>query len=307
MRAVKGASGGETGQDMTTRHNPCVVAATAMLLAVSTAQAATIHVDVANCPGPGDGSVGDPYCSIQTAIDNAVDTDEIVVAEGTYFENINFLGKAITVRSTDPNNAGVVQSTIINAAGSGTVVTCSTGEGPGTVLDGFTVTGGNDTFGGGMFNGVNTAPTVTNCTFSQNSAAAGGGMFNNTISGPMVTNCTFTANTAPAGAGMFNNRNTSPTLTNCTFCGNKFVAVEGGFVDGGGNNIACVLGACCLNDSCIVAVEVFCITAGGTYQGDNTICEAATCPTPCPADVDNDGIVGINDFLDLLAAWGPCP
>ena len=277
------------------------------VLAVSTAQSDIIFVDADNCPGPGDGSVRDPYCSIQTAIDNAVDTDEIVVAEGTYFENINFLGKAITVRSTDPNNAGVVQSTIINAAGSGTVVTCSTGEGPGTVLDGFTVTGGNDTFGGGMFNGVNTAPTVTNCTFSQNSAAAGGGMFNNTISGPMVTNCTFTANTAPAGAGMFNNRNTSPTLTNCTFCGNKFVAVEGGFVDGGGNNIACVLGACCLNDSCIVAVEVFCITAGGTYQGDNTICEAATCPTPCPADVDNDGIVGINDFLDLLAAWGPCP
>ncbi len=28
---------------------------------------------------------------------------------------------------------------------------------------------------------------------------------------------------------------------------------------------------------------------------------------PCPADVDGDGIVGINDFLDLLAAWGPNP
>jgi hypothetical protein len=29
------------------------------VLAVSTAQADTIHVDAANCPGPGDGSVGD--------------------------------------------------------------------------------------------------------------------------------------------------------------------------------------------------------------------------------------------------------
>ena len=45
------------------------------VLAVSTAQAGTIFVD-ANCPG-GDGSIGDPYCSIQTAIDNAVDTDEV--------------------------------------------------------------------------------------------------------------------------------------------------------------------------------------------------------------------------------------
>ena len=76
------------------------------VLAVSTAQADTIYVDV-NCPGPGNGSEVDPYCSIQTAIDNAVDTDEVVVAEGTYVEAIDFLGKAITVRNTDPMNPTV--------------------------------------------------------------------------------------------------------------------------------------------------------------------------------------------------------
>ncbi len=104
MRVDKGASGGEWGKTMTTRQNACVVVA--ILLAVSTAQADTIHVDDDNCPGPGSGTVRDPYCSIQTAIVNAVDTDEVVVAEGEYFENINFNGKAITVRSTDPNDAG---------------------------------------------------------------------------------------------------------------------------------------------------------------------------------------------------------
>jgi hypothetical protein len=26
-----------------------------------------------------------------------------------------------------------------------------------------------------------------------------------------------------------------------------------------------------------------------------------------PEDLDGDGIVGINDFLLLLAGWGPCP
>jgi hypothetical protein len=34
------------------------------------------------------------------------------------------------------------------------------------------------------------------------------------------------------------------------------------------------------------------------------------CPDPpqrCPADLDFDNEVGINDFLDLLASWGPCP
>ncbi|GAI61123.1 unnamed protein product, partial [marine sediment metagenome] len=32
----------------------------------------------------------------------------------TYYENINFLGKAITVRSTDPNDPNVVAATIID-------------------------------------------------------------------------------------------------------------------------------------------------------------------------------------------------
>ncbi len=27
----------------------------------------------------------------------------------------------------------------------------------------------------------------------------------------------------------------------------------------------------------------------------------------CPSDVNNDGVVGVNDFLQVLADWGPCP
>ncbi len=50
----RGICGGETGQDMSTRHNACVVVA--ILLCISTTQAATIFVDDDNCPGPGNGS-----------------------------------------------------------------------------------------------------------------------------------------------------------------------------------------------------------------------------------------------------------
>ena len=28
---------------------------------------------------------------------------------------------------------------------------------------------------------------------------------------------------------------------------------------------------------------------------------------PCPSDIDDDGMVGITDFLQLLGDWGPCP
>jgi len=92
------------------------------VLAVSTAQADTIYVDV-NCPGPGNGSEADPYCSIQTAIDNAVDTDEVIVSPGTYFETIDFMGKAIWLHSS-----GGWDVTTIDAQQTGTVVTCASGE-----------------------------------------------------------------------------------------------------------------------------------------------------------------------------------
>ena len=41
----------------------------------------------------------------------------------------------------------------------------------------------------------------------------------------------------------------------------------------------------------LVIVALLAFAAGGT----------------CPSDVNNDGTVGINDFLQLLSEWGPCP
>ena len=108
------------------------------------------------------------------------------------------------------------------------------------LLDGFTVTGGNahgwlSYGGGGMYN-LGGSPTVTNCTFSGNSASSGGGMYNDWGSSPMVTNCTFSGNLAPgdggpSGGGMCNASGSSPTVTNCTFSGNStsgFLAYGGG-------------------------------------------------------------------------------
>jgi hypothetical protein len=65
----------------------------------------------------------------------------------------------------------------------------------------------------------------------------------------------------------------------------------------------CATGACCLADtSCIEDISMGdCEAQGGEYQGDGS-----TCPLN-PFDITGDGIVGINDFLGILAAWGPNP
>jgi parallel beta-helix repeat protein len=199
-----------------------VLAGVAVVALASAAPAATIYVDDVSCPDPGNGSPGNPYCAIQTAIDNAVDTDEILVAPGTYFETIDLLGKAVWLHSSD--GPGV---TIIDAQLMGTVVTCATGEGAGTVLEGFTITGGRSTFGGGMRND-GSSPTVTGCTFTGNTALnTGGGMYNVNNSSPTVAKCRFTGNTAPEGGGMHNTAS-SPTVIGCLFIDNTASNTGGG-------------------------------------------------------------------------------
>ncbi len=160
--------------------------------------------------------------TIQAGIDAAVNGDEVVVALGTYFETINFLGKAIWLRSS-----GGPEVTIIDAQQLGSVVTCDNGEGPDTVLEGFTITGGSGTpcgffgtCGGGMFN-ENSSPTVTNCTFSGNMAADfGGGMFNGS-SNPTVTGCTFIGDTTDFRGGGIALFGSTLTVTDSAFIANS--------------------------------------------------------------------------------------
>ncbi len=182
--------------------------------------AATLNVD-RNDGGCND-VVGTPYCTIQAAIDDAVPSmHQVSVAPGTYNEIIDLLGKAITVRSSGGPSVTTIDATGVADPGDGLpVVRCDSGEGPDTVLDGFTITGGtgqtilgSESQGGGMYNN-GSSPTVMNCVFSANMADTnGGGMFN-ASSAPTVTNCTFSGNMAQRGGGVINFDEGSPTVTN---------------------------------------------------------------------------------------------
>jgi hypothetical protein len=105
-----------------------------LLLAVP-CQGRTITVDD---DGPAD------FSNIQAAINDASNSDTIVVAEGTYMgpgnRDISFQSKAITVRSTDPDDSNIVANTIIDCENTYRGFCFSGLEGANTILDGFTIT-----------------------------------------------------------------------------------------------------------------------------------------------------------------------
>jgi hypothetical protein len=112
--------------------------------------------------------------TIQDAIDVAQNGDTVLVAPGTYPENINFSGKEITVKSSNGNKV-----TIIDGGHNNSVVTFSSGEGRKAALHGFTVQNGEANgatdFEGGGISISNASPTVTGNIVKHNNAVNGGG------------------------------------------------------------------------------------------------------------------------------------
>src|SRR6266700_3422298 len=115
--------------------------------------------------------------TIQAAIDAAHDGDLVLVAEGTYKENIDFKGKAISV-----GGLGGASRTIIDGGGLDTVVSFRTGETRGSLLSGFTITNGfanpngpNSGEGGGIFvSGA--SPIILSSVIENNKACEGAGI-----------------------------------------------------------------------------------------------------------------------------------
>lgn len=123
---------------------PLVIAAGLAVGAPAPAFAADLFVDGAWTGCPGSGSTTDPFCTISDAIQAALPGDRVVVAPGTYLENLDFLGKAIVVES-----AAGPTVTVIDGGAIASCVTFATHEGDGAVLRGFTLQNG-----GGVLLGV---------------------------------------------------------------------------------------------------------------------------------------------------------
>ncbi|MFZ5884574.1 MAG: choice-of-anchor Q domain-containing protein, partial [Chloroflexota bacterium] len=149
---------------------------------------------------------------------NLTDRDKNPATNGT------ILSGNIGTASVTDNSYQVVQGSNLSAS---------------AVLDGFTITGGysngSSGHGGGMYL-ASSSPTLANLLISNNYAVAnGGGMYvtsPNSIpepsySRPTLTDVTFSANTAARGGGLFT-QNGSPALTRVVFTGNIATSGAGG-------------------------------------------------------------------------------
>ncbi len=175
--------------------------------------------------------------TIQAGIDAASDGDEVVVAPGTYNEVINFNGKAIELHSSDGANVTIIDGIGLNAR----VVECVGGEGSDTVLDGFTITGGD----GGIVC-ANSSPAILNCVIADNNADTGAGI-ECYRSSPTITNCTIQDNTANIIAGGVNcNAGSNPTITDCTITGNQATNGGGMYIV---NNSNPIIKQCVISDN----------------------------------------------------------
>ena len=191
----------------------------------------------------------DDACDLQTALSIANSGDQVWVAAETYIPTTTDLDlrtdtfqleSGVAIYGGFPAVGGewiernwlTNPTTLSGEIGSSDItdnsyhVVTGSGVDETAVLDGFTISAGSagnadePRDGGGMYN-AGGSPTLTNITFSGNSAKKGGGMYNESSSNPTLTNVTFSENTANQyyGGGMYNSYS-NPTLTNVTFSGN---------------------------------------------------------------------------------------
>lgn len=251
------------------------------------------------------------YPSIQAAVDAAQPGDDVLVAPGVYEELIDYLGKGITIRSL-----GGASVTTLDGGGVGTVVLFVTAEGPDSILDGFTVTGGHGNTsgpnGGGAYVADQCSPIIRNCRFISNHAPAGAGAGIAIYGNPQIVDCDFTSNVAYRGGGVFVGYG-FPTLDGCSFANNS-ASDRGGAIATEGSGVT-LLGSTVKNNSAPggegggiysrfdgwlqVGDAVFCHNPGGHITGEwvdlGGNCMVASCN-----DCDADGV------LDECTAFDDC-
>jgi parallel beta-helix repeat protein len=196
-----------------------VILRAAILLAAAVPTSATTY---SVCPdGTGD------FTTIQAAIDAAADGDVIELCNGTFSgvgnRSIDYLGKAITVRSASGNP----EACVIVCGGFTFGFYIHQGEGPSSVIEGLTITNGGNALGGAILI-ENSSPTIRNCRIVNSQARYIGAGLLLSGSSARVENCVIAGNDCGWEGGGVALFASSPTFEDCVLSGNRADELGGG-------------------------------------------------------------------------------
>ncbi len=265
-----------------------------LLSSLEDTAATTWYVD-ASIESSGDGrSWPTAFKNIFEGVGASSDADTVVVAQGTYTENISFGGKNISLTSTDPLDPLIVAATVIDGNHVGPVVAFSGTEDETCLLSGFTITNGwHEENGGGIRGGwheVSTKARIENNIIAGNRAGWFGGGVSNC--GGIVRNNRIEGNQATCGGGLYC---CDGLVVNNLITGN--LAVSGGALARCHGTI----------ESCMIAANAAGDRGGGIENCQGTIQNNAILGNSSYAGgaiAESDGLIGNNTIVGNRADYG---
>jgi parallel beta-helix repeat protein len=176
-----------------------------------TIPAVTYYVDATRPDDSGDGlSWETARRTIQSAIDQAADSDRVRIAPGIYDEWINTRGSQILIAGLDANDPNTIAQTVITQR-----LTVGSNEGPGCVVAGLTITG--DVEAG--LDCSNASPTIRNCMFTGAGHWNSGGIRIENAA-PTFSHCTISGICGDWWEAGIYCRASTPVFRNCIVAGN---------------------------------------------------------------------------------------
>ncbi len=172
-----------------------------------------------------------PKRTIQAGLDTSVTGDTVLVADGTYtgFPGNKWLWFPSDRNSTLRSENGP-ENCIIDLENEGMAFFFVADEPPEAVVDGFTITNGNDATAGAIHFHHNSRVVIANCILTGNTSMGGGAISCDNNSSPTIINCVITGNTAGFNGGaVLTTDESTPTFINCTITENT-AAWNGGAV-----------------------------------------------------------------------------
>ena len=191
------------------------------------------YVTTTGSNSTGDGSEENPFNTIQHGLNSAYNGDTVLVAQGTYSENVLWPAKnGITLIGSGEEDCiidgGSLASVMRFEEDLGGIIDTT------TLIRGFTITngyaqGGYPQNNGGGIYCFESSPTLMNVTVTGNSSFTGGGIYCWSNSNPLLKDVTITGNSTDLYGGGIYCYESSPVLSDVTITGNSASDAGGGF------------------------------------------------------------------------------